>query len=142
MACFHSLFIHLIVKFIFLAYYYPRNGITTTDGVYVSISNRTVPPAISSNIIRARPNVATDIRLTHKTISRLPAPYTSQCIDSYPADYQDANSFFSYSQSHCLMLCKGSKINSTCKCLIPQTIAPFVSLKSKSTNYSVQIWLS
>ena len=112
--------------FSFKAYYYTRNGITTTDGLFVIVGNRTIPPAIYANSIRLRPNVATDLRLRQTTISRQSAPYPSQCIDAYPPQYDSPPGLFNYSESNCQGFCQSIIVFNSCNCWHPYFISPYV----------------
>ncbi len=120
--------IFYLAFFFYLAYYYTRNGITTTDGVYISIGDKDLPPDISSNYIRARPHVVTDVRISQTVITRQPAPYTSQCIDKYPEKFNSLpKGLFNYSESFCQTNCRASIINETCGCWVSYFVAPYVS---------------
>ena len=65
------------------------------------------------------PEFTTYIGLKMMNITRLPAPYPEQCVDSWPAKFQDSSHTIrnsTYSQQTCLKICLQKTIQAHCNC--------------------------
>ena len=96
-----------------------RNGLTKADGIHLVIEDRDKSPSILSNGVSVKPGAETNIGLKITTISRLKAPFASNCTSSYLfADFKH-NSFltlFDYSAKNCKSWCYIGRILQECEC--------------------------
>ena len=69
-----------------------RNGLTKANGIHVVIEDRDKSPSILSSGISVQPGAETNIGLKKTTISRLEAPFASDCMSSYLYDNFKARS--------------------------------------------------
>ena len=104
----------------FIAKYYLRNDLTPTDGIYLLIHNTSESPDLDSKLIRIRPQTLTSIGLSLKNLDRLKSPYTSDCTDTFPAEFNV--SAFTYTETFCKSECRARYIYSTCGCWHPYII--------------------
>ena len=96
-----------------------RNGLTKANGIHVVIEDRDKSPSILSNGISVQPGAETNIGLKKTTISRLKAPFDSDCKSSYLMEEFKQNSFltlFEYSSKNCKSWCYIEKILEECSC--------------------------
>ena len=103
-----------------LGLYFMRNGLTKANGIHVVIEDRDKSPSILSNGISVQPGAETNIGLKKTTISRLEAPFASDCMSSYLYENFKQSSFlalFKYSAKNCKSWCYIEKILEECSCL-------------------------
>ena len=85
-----------------------RNGLTTTNGIHVVIEDSRISPSIISEGLSVQPGTEVAIGLQKATISRLPDPFKSRCIDEYryePISGIAELSLFQYSAKNCKSWC-------------------------------------
>ena len=102
-----------------LGLYFMRNGLTKANGINVVIEDRDKSPSILSNGISVQPGAETNIGLKKTTISRLKAPFDSDCKSRYLMEEFKQNSFltlFEYSSKNCKSWCYIEKILEECNC--------------------------
>ena len=80
-----------------------------------------------SSDCRVRPNIASDLRISQRTILRQKEPYSSHCIDRFPDKYSYIEKFYNYSESHCIIACTAAIIVEKCGCLEQCFAMPKVS---------------
>ena len=96
-----------------------RNGLTKANGIHIVIEDRDKSPSILSNGISVQPGAETNIGLKKTTISRLEAPFASDCMSSYLYYNFKQSSFlalFKYSAKNCKSWCYIEKILEECSC--------------------------
>ena len=96
-----------------------RNGLTKTNGIHLVIEDREKSPSILSNGISVKPGAETNVGLKIATISRLRAPYASNCMTAYLQDGVDELDFlaeFDYSAKNCKSWCYIGTIIDFCNC--------------------------
>ena len=96
-----------------------RNGLTKTNGIHLIIEDRDKSPSILSNGISVKPGEETNIGLKMATISRLEAPFASNCMKTYLHEGMSQLYFlayFDYSAKNCKSWCYIGMILEVCKC--------------------------
>ena len=103
-----------------------RNGLTTELGVRIIIESDTELPNVVSNGISAQVGIQTNIGLQRSTISRLPAPYESNCtgkiLNPKIETVLMSNGRYSYSTKSCMSICYLLDIVANCQCYSPEDL--------------------
>ena len=104
------------------AAYYMRYGLSESAGISVIIT----PPGYSPQLIPVQyaigPNTMTNLAIGSRNLTRKPAPYTSQCLNAYPASLIKTDSslkYLAYNEEECKSACLIEYIQNKCHCIDP-----------------------
>ena len=92
------------------------------------ISNVSAIPRPDEDGTSLAPNKATSMSVQVNEMKRMPAPYTSKCLDKFPSGYDLVSN---YSFTMCQLYCHAQAVADNCSCFWPELYIPTDSNYSK-----------
>ena len=113
-----------------------HNGVTRSEGIFIGIKEAGKPISLTAETMPIAPGTSTYIGLTEKTVSRLPAPYKSNCTYRQPEDMNEGLPIQqAYSGTFCKAICYRMLFEKHCNCTLPELVTGDLNFLTRKQEY-------